>query len=333
MKKRHAFTLAETLISIAILGVIALLFVIGINTDTHMEKLNTVSYDKVYNDIAQASKSVLTLDSKGHFTIDDDLREQFASRLDVDKTWENGSEWVNCAIVNDAAKDNGETCESMSGVTLTNGTNIGFASKKSSPNLNVGSGSGDNLVGAAFVDVNGKSSGNAAGDDQFVIPIYSNGVQETDTVAENERSFAAPTTSSTCTPCSQQSNSLKTCSGNCSSGCTCSCVDSAMFIGTGCVEYKHCLDGTPSIPANAVLNTKRDNCYDCKINSAACAAEGKKFNEISCECVNQCEYPQVADGDKCVCDSSKLATDCIQGKYNDFTCVCECPNNGTDVAG
>ena len=65
MRKKHAFTLAEVLIALAILGVVVLLVISGVKTSQNEAHLYSVQYDKVYNDVFTASQSVLNFDRKG----------------------------------------------------------------------------------------------------------------------------------------------------------------------------------------------------------------------------------------------------------------------------
>ena len=130
MKKKQAFSLAEVLIAIAILGVVVLLVVSGIKSEQQQTQLYLTQYDKVYNDVFTASKTILTLDRKNtlKFSAEEDaeeIRDTFQNRLDVSNTWEGTSGWVNGAngVV---AKIDGAAVDNISGVTLNNGVSLGF---------------------------------------------------------------------------------------------------------------------------------------------------------------------------------------------------------------
>ena len=128
MRKKHAFTLAEVLIALAILGVVVLLVISGVKTSQNEAHLYSAQYDKVYNDVFTASQSVLNFDRKGTlmFSSEENLRDAFQGRLDVASTWDNGEGWVDNGegIINAMASD--ASVSNLSGVTLSNGVSLGF---------------------------------------------------------------------------------------------------------------------------------------------------------------------------------------------------------------
>ena len=136
MKNKHAFSLAEVLIAVAILGVVVLLVVSGIKSDQQQTQLYLTQYDKVYNDVFTASKTILTVDKKNtlKFSIDEDaqpsvaaadLRDTFEKRLDVANSWEGAAGWVSeeGGIL---SQIDGASVDNVSGVTLNNGVSLGF---------------------------------------------------------------------------------------------------------------------------------------------------------------------------------------------------------------
>ncbi|MCR4880874.1 MAG: prepilin-type N-terminal cleavage/methylation domain-containing protein [bacterium] len=311
MSRKHAFTLPEVLASLAILGIVALLMLAAIRSDENTAQLYNAQYDKVYEDVYSASKMVLTLDRNDTMKFgaeegSDGLRAAFADRLDIADTWDHGTGWASSE--NDALSKIGVDKGDISGVTLSNGTRIGFVSAN---NVSGGASglastmgwSADNLVGALAVDLNGSNPRNSLGNDQSLIPLYADGVKQD----ARSGQLAADTTQSTVS-CTDLSDASKDIECNIVGGeCVCSCTRVETYNGQ---EFpmvningqckSDCLNiaRNPEVNnANAMVDYSREDgrCYSCKMSvEHECNAKSWIFNDVSCECIDPtapCEEP------------------------------------------
>ena len=355
MKIKHAFTLAEVLISLAILGIVVLLVITGIKGDQHEAQLYSTQYDKVYNDIFTASKSVLAIDRKNtlQFKSDENLRDVFQNRLDIVDTWEGSQGWVdNGSGVLSKLPD--ASIDTVSGVTMSNGVSLGFISgdnltSDAKSKLASGgiSGSGGqsasvsgagNIVGAVLVDLNSISNPNKEADDQYIIPVYKDGIQ--DGVVPP----VVPGGTVDVTDCASLSTSEYTCTGDKVGECVCACKDATLdFFEGKCTNCWNVLAQTyPNVLATLgmsdslfVRNFDVAKCYECSPYAIArCNAQNVDGQVVgldlsTCDCINcsaQCPNGKKgivkADGTcDCVCDIT--ASNCA-GVFNEENCTCTC---------
>ena len=230
MGKKSAFSLAETLLAIGTISVIAILISSTVVGSTKVSKFHAAHLEKVRNDVSSVSQVILYEDCLSGEKLNSfspiELRDAFASRMHVNATWDSGSflrgDKEGALSVLKISKND------VSGMTLCNGSYVGFVSKddiqcpeqkvekkQNQHRCNIielalwllgfniecnSSGHGtvetvaeqnlskclsDNgirvdgtreLIDVLFIDVNGSSSPNRFNSDQYIIPMYEDGI-------------------------------------------------------------------------------------------------------------------------------------------------------------
>lgn len=166
--KRAGFTLAEVLITLAVVGTVAILVLPGLIKDTNNKAMmaNLQSAVSTLNNAVQNE-----LITKGARTIDDtDIKsapETFLQTLDVSRisktdTFADSYKSMNGTAVTVPSVD--------AAATLKNGVAIGLK-KFTNPNANIYTGNNTNMCDIVYIDTNGKNSPNIAGVDLFILKL------------------------------------------------------------------------------------------------------------------------------------------------------------------
>ena len=171
--KEFAFTLAEVLVTLGIIGVVSAMTVPTL-MQNHQRKTYVTQLHKVYNEFQQSfvqkinDHNAVNLTEAGFVSgsEEDFLKSYFKIVKYCDKTT------ADCF----ASSYNSLSGSSVDLSLMTNGYKAVLASGASvSLDLTDSAGTGD-CVGSIFVDINGKSGPNIAGRDLFRMYIYSDGV-------------------------------------------------------------------------------------------------------------------------------------------------------------
>ncbi len=171
--KEFAFTLAEVLVTLGIIGVVSAMTVPTL-MQNHQRKTYVTQLHKVYNEFQQSfvqkinDHNAVNLTEAGFVSgsEEDFLNSYFKIVKYCDKTT------ADCF----ASSYNSLSGSSVDMSLMTNGYKAVLASGASvSLDLTDSAGTGD-CVGSIFVDINGKSGPNIAGRDLFRMYIYSDGV-------------------------------------------------------------------------------------------------------------------------------------------------------------
>ncbi|MDD3150773.1 MAG: prepilin-type N-terminal cleavage/methylation domain-containing protein [Candidatus Gastranaerophilales bacterium] len=194
LRRTSAFTLAETLIVIAIIGIIASIAIptlFGTTSDAELK----AAWKKSYSDLSQATMMIVADNGgtlAGAFPGDtagsEDLKNAYASKLNIVKDcsgtstyggtgtgvsaegcWHSGGDWY---YLKGSVLSNSKT---NPGLILNNGSLIYFSMGKSYCNGDLSSNGGDfTNCGNFRIDVNGFKKPNTYGKDIFVVSITSN---------------------------------------------------------------------------------------------------------------------------------------------------------------
>lgn len=170
IKNKKGFTLAEVLVTLGIIGVVS-----AMTVPTLMQNYQRKSYvtqlHKFYNELSQAllqyqtDKNALNLKEAG-LTSSDALGSFFKTYFKVIQDC--GTTQTPCfapktEYKNIAGRSIGTSCNSY--LTLASGTSLGYIYS-----------SGQYLLFALYVDINGQQGPNIAGRDIFAIYVYNNGL-------------------------------------------------------------------------------------------------------------------------------------------------------------
>lgn len=180
--KARAFTLAEVLITLLIIGIIASIVIPGIIADTQQAELKT-AWKKAYSDLNQATMKLVSDNGgslKGLFTNGNTMKETFKPYLNYIQNCNDSSSSGNCwhvaskffALDGQPSTLTGWS-NSYPGLVLSNGILLIFGST----NLNCAAGintSGYSRCGEINVDVNGFKGPNTLGKDIFQIHVLGN---------------------------------------------------------------------------------------------------------------------------------------------------------------
>ncbi|MDD3150163.1 MAG: prepilin-type N-terminal cleavage/methylation domain-containing protein [Candidatus Gastranaerophilales bacterium] len=192
-EKRKAFTLAETLIVIAIIGIIASIvtpMLFGTTSDAELK----AAWKKQYSDLSQATMMIVADNGgtlAGAFPGDalgsEDLKNAFAAKLNIIKDCSGTSEFGGTGSGGSAEGcwHTSSNWQYLSGTTigtqhdpgliLNNGILIRFGIQNSTCNLDTSYAGGDyTKCGYIQIDVNGFKKPNKLGKDIFDITIVSN---------------------------------------------------------------------------------------------------------------------------------------------------------------
>ena len=364
--KKRAFTMQEVLIALSILGVLALLLVLNFNFGKNQESLNSALYDKVYDDVYTAAKSSIFVDNKTASMLTsnaENLRDSITKNLDVASKW-NGADadaWSSCGSGIAGAMN--VNCNDMEGATLNNGVKIALvAAGDDLGNFkdtlqSVGTGLDkhtidirqDDLVGAMLIDINGNTSPNKTGKDQFVVPVYNDGLGSgVGTIDGGQGSSSTPSSPITdidVTECEKLGTAAnhRVCSiqnVNGTDRCICRCeahyaeneYDVCIKDCNDSFNNAHLADiNTPG--SNFILDINDSRCYKCKNeqgNMEHCVAGGKAiWNAVDCKC-DECKGEAIVVEGKCQCPEN-LEQICANANADTDTanCTCICKDENT----
>lgn len=178
MKNIRAFTLAEVLITLLILGVVSSIVIPSVVNDVYDQELKT-AWKKSYSDIDKLVKLVLVDNGgtiKGLFTNSDRMKNLFKPYLSYSAECPAGSSTGNCwHDVNKWSYLNGDLRGSISSssLILNDGKLIFFEYMSSACSSQIGT-SGFYRCGMIWMDVNGFKPPNIMGEDIFSIYILEN---------------------------------------------------------------------------------------------------------------------------------------------------------------
>ena len=201
-ERRNAFTLAEVLITLVIIGVIGALTVPALIQNAQKQEYVS-ALKKAYSTLSQVTQQIISeegspkCDGGGWGCTFDDFVETYKKHLNILKDcgtgsdtgcapqlikWKNGANWVSF--------DNPSysTGAAMYKLVLADGMQIFFDRNQFAPNCDYDSLNGDgasSICGARiYVDTNGTKSPNRAGYDHFRFVLKENGLQPAGCEAE-----------------------------------------------------------------------------------------------------------------------------------------------------
>lgn len=176
-KSHFAFTLAEVLITLGVIGVIAAITIPILLQSTQEKELKT-AWKKNFSVLTQATKLIMNENDNSMkevtSTTNDDLRDAYLKYLKYTKKCDNGTAgcfWINSG---DMTLLNGDPQPWVvdSSVILVDGTIIDFSSYFS--NCTYSDGAINDVCGEIWLDVNGFKKPNVMGRDIFTIWIRPN---------------------------------------------------------------------------------------------------------------------------------------------------------------
>jgi len=174
-KKLIAFTLAEVLITLLIIGVVASIVVPALVQDTQDAELKT-AWKKTYSNFSQVSMKMVMDNGgnlKGIFTSDDEVYYQLRKYVNIAKYCRYGTILGNCWHNNQTKTLNGfYTWPNGTGFILNNG-NLMFLNSRS---LNC-EGLPDNFCLHFSIDINGFKGPNTIGKDILGFYIFKNSIK------------------------------------------------------------------------------------------------------------------------------------------------------------
>lgn len=177
----RAFTLAEILITLLIIGVVASIIIPVLLQDTQDAELKT-AWKKAYSELTQVTAKVMMDNGgtlKGFCNNSNCVKNIYSSYLSTVKLCRQGESWGQCWSERDRfwnldGSVNGWGAFGPSGVVLSNGMfiNFWFSSSDCSETW-----TGLNTCGEITVDVNGFKGPNKIGKDIFLVEIVENGIK------------------------------------------------------------------------------------------------------------------------------------------------------------
>ncbi|MDD3149711.1 MAG: prepilin-type N-terminal cleavage/methylation domain-containing protein [Candidatus Gastranaerophilales bacterium] len=174
MKKNLGFTLAETLIVIAIIGIIASIvtpMLFGTTSDAELKS----KWKKIYGDLSQATQLVMHNNGgsiSGAFTDGNSFRNAYSNHFNIIKfckisdaegCWKPHGEWYFLNGTTGAINDTNRP-----GLIINNGSFIVFYFVSNTCNNSTSS------CGAIIIDVNGSKKPNMVGKDIFYTRLFNN---------------------------------------------------------------------------------------------------------------------------------------------------------------
>ncbi|MDD3765982.1 MAG: ZmpA/ZmpB/ZmpC family metallo-endopeptidase-related protein, partial [Eubacteriales bacterium] len=306
MKKRLAFTLSEILISVAILGIICLIIFWLLNNERNQTDLLNSHYNKAYNDVYSAAKAVVNLDKQGDLralTTANVLRDAFEKRFNIVDDFDTNNPPDYLTNEDGIIAEKKLNPNDFAGFTLENGTAIAFSRTPLDTY--------PDSIGVAVVDVNSSKGPNKGQKDQFILPIYKDGIRDSE-ITDLDRDGAGADDVLSCALVVPGVGEAE-CSNGAYPNCECSCLPDYTKIASGrCVkDCTRFTDADFALPR--VYDATQPECYICSpVFKAECLSNGGRFNSYDCTC-SQCPYPCPAE--------QKVAG------YYDYTCRCGCPQN------
>ncbi len=181
--KKYGFTLAETLITLAIIGICAAMLITTIKNINPNEKSNIVMARKIVGNFTEATKQVLLFNSKTK-KMDDIgcndtacVTDLYAKYLQVTRKLSTNTIGLggSCSPVGELI-DGSMFCieyDKDCGISETNPVQILPPDEGVTTDVIVS----DGTCAMIYYDVNGSEKPNLAGKDQFVIPVRKTGVR------------------------------------------------------------------------------------------------------------------------------------------------------------
>ncbi len=179
--KKTGFTLAEVLVTLTVIGVVAALTIPVMLSSTNDVQLRS-KWKKVYQDISNGMQMFVTkkgANLNGLFASVDDERDQLASFLHYTKTCDAGTAvGTNGCFPADLKylnrQSTGWDLVTMSRAVLNNGVNIAFGQR--TVDCSFTDFSLTNICGEIYVDVNGAATGpNTLGRDIYEMYLFADG--------------------------------------------------------------------------------------------------------------------------------------------------------------
>ena len=176
IKRRMAFTLAEVLIALTVIGIVASLTVPSLISSVNDQQLK-VAWKKEFSVLNQASLQMMkdtggTLGS--NFTGSTDMKNQYAQYLNVTKTCDAGQSFGNCWHTSWKYGNNATDVDgNYGGIILSDGAMLLLWSLGNC----TWSISTPKACGWIKIDVNGVKGPNIDGKDIFAVAIYDNKIQ------------------------------------------------------------------------------------------------------------------------------------------------------------
>lgn len=188
--RKKAFTLAEVLVTLAIIGVVAALTIPSLVQNTQKQQYVT-GLKKAYSDLSQATLQLMndnggTMRNLISFDNSYEFVQKYCTKLNCIKICNgnaiNDGCWADTNGLSGTDSTFGETFNNFSGAVLSNGTTI--ASGWYNHNCTAGTYniSGTNtgcFMGSMYVDTNGLKEPNILGRDVFAFIIHANGIAAT----------------------------------------------------------------------------------------------------------------------------------------------------------
>ena len=202
MKIKKGFTLAEVLITLAIIGVVASMTIPGLINNLDIDrKANEASLRKMITALNDATKMIVMTETRNHSMTGtmSDVRFSYTKYLNVIKTCKSGESYSDC--------DDSNVATGKSNYTDKNGNEIAFTTDMSTQtgdifmladgtfiivkilgntcnetvkalyDRDLGPKTVKNACGYVIADVNGVKGPNKPGVDRYVIPIGKQGVK------------------------------------------------------------------------------------------------------------------------------------------------------------
>lgn len=182
IKQKKGFTLAEVLLTLTIVGIVAALTIPSLMQNIQDQDLK-VKWKKAFSNISGVMPRIVAdkISLKGNFSNSDSMRDLFLPYLNVVKTCNQGANNGNCWPSNITFYDNTpDTPSENSGVILSDGTLLNFIFLNSNCINSVN----DILrCGSINIDVNGLKGPNKVGKDIYSVHVLENrivpaGIQE-----------------------------------------------------------------------------------------------------------------------------------------------------------
>lgn len=183
-KKLIAFTLAEVLIALLIIGVVASLTIPGIMQNTQ-EAEYKIAWKKIYSDLDQATTMILMnigTDFNNYFSDEVDIKDQYIKYLknlaEYDNNYEADDYWIKANPKWLSGEILGADWVGGSVLILNNGAVLLFQMQNDSKDCKKTSWWGDlPKCGIIWVDVNGARPPNTWGTDIYGIQIHAKGIR------------------------------------------------------------------------------------------------------------------------------------------------------------
>lgn len=177
--EKMAFTLAEVLITLLVIGVVASLVIPALLQNTQDQEFKT-AWKKAYSEIAQATQYLL-MDNGNNLVglcSDDDhncLRNKYLLYLTSIKQCNTGASLGNCWSATQKYLDGTKYVPNdFAGAILMNGTAVRFYMNNQNCDFTIETGTGLPICAKIIVDVNGLKKPNTYGKDMFSILILKN---------------------------------------------------------------------------------------------------------------------------------------------------------------